>query len=328
MYNTERYLSECLDSILAQSFEDYEIVIVNDGSTDGSLRICEDYLRRYPKKQITIVNQENSGLLMARRVGFANARGEYVWPIDSDDMIRDGALSLVDEAITRTNCDMVFFEYSLSREYTSKNNTCFPENCYFGPEDKTLLLKAYCEGFIYPLVSKVIRRDCLCLDKDYDSYGRLSNGEDELQVVDILNKIQSAVYIKEPLYHYRQNAESITGCYRKGVLLEHDKVMRVQVAEVGKWSEEYQDSSLEQVYKIAMLKNLYFNSRKCLNWRNHKQVLGELRSVEYYDYLFREVKSLRPDQRVFYSLLNHHNYTLAALSALLFRLISQSARRR
>ena len=105
VYNVEKYLEECLDSLLEQDIphEEYEIVCVNDGSTDGSL----DILRRYEEKfsNICVIDQENSGVCVARNTGMDAAQGEYIWFVDSDDRIHSNILAVLRKKLTEQLCD-------------------------------------------------------------------------------------------------------------------------------------------------------------------------------------------------------------------------------
>ena len=85
VYNTEKYLRECINSILAQTFTDFELILVNDGSTDGSGAICDEYADKDPR--IRVIHQQNGGITVARKSGVRAARGEYVTFVDSDDWI-------------------------------------------------------------------------------------------------------------------------------------------------------------------------------------------------------------------------------------------------
>ena len=86
VYNTSKYLDECLASVLCQTEKDYEIVLVDDGSTDGSGALCDRYAARYP--HIRVIHKENEGLMMTRRRGFQEALGDYFICLDSDDALR------------------------------------------------------------------------------------------------------------------------------------------------------------------------------------------------------------------------------------------------
>lgn len=106
-YNQEKYIAECLDSALEQTFSDYEIIIVNDGSTDKSLEIINEYYKKYPHK-IKIVNQENRGPSAARNAGIREARGAYIFPFDGDDKISSDCLQSLYDARQRTGADVIF----------------------------------------------------------------------------------------------------------------------------------------------------------------------------------------------------------------------------
>lgn len=98
VYNVEPYLRQCLDSVLGQTFGDWEAVCVNDGSTDGSLKILEEYAEK--DLRFKVINQENGGLSSARNTGLREAQGEYVLFLDSDDWLESNALETIAEVLT------------------------------------------------------------------------------------------------------------------------------------------------------------------------------------------------------------------------------------
>ena len=97
IYNVAPYLRQCLDSVINQNHSDYEIICVNDGSTDNSLSILEEYKKQYP--QINLISQENKGLSAARNAGIRAATGDYVLFLDSDDWLEDNALKILHDNI-------------------------------------------------------------------------------------------------------------------------------------------------------------------------------------------------------------------------------------
>ena len=115
IYNVEGYLKKCLDSILNQTFVDYEIILVNDGSTDQSLSIIKEYMSKYP--DIKLINQENKGLSEARNSGLKEARGNYVLFVDSDDFIDKDLLLNLNESIIN-NPDLVRFQLRVVSDKT------------------------------------------------------------------------------------------------------------------------------------------------------------------------------------------------------------------
>lgn len=108
VYNVEEYLRECVDSVLKQTYEAFEVILVDDGSTDASGDICDSYVEK--DARIRVIHQENQGLSGARNAGFASANGMYVYFLDSDDWILPESLEeLVDKA-QREDAEVVFFD--------------------------------------------------------------------------------------------------------------------------------------------------------------------------------------------------------------------------
>lgn len=108
VYNVEKYLEECLDSVMNQTYQNFEVILVDDGSTDSSGRICDEYKKR--DNRIYVIHQENGGLSVARNRGYLQASGEYVYFLDSDDWILPETLSGLIETATAQNADIVFFD--------------------------------------------------------------------------------------------------------------------------------------------------------------------------------------------------------------------------
>ena len=92
IYNAEKYLSTCIESILSQGFEDFELLLINDGSKDNSLSICNDYAQR--DSRIKVFDKPNGGVSSARNLGLDNATGEYVMFVDADDRLAPNALEM------------------------------------------------------------------------------------------------------------------------------------------------------------------------------------------------------------------------------------------
>ena len=107
VYNVETYLRECLDSILRQSVEEWEAIVIDDGSSDRSGVIADEYAAK--DSRITVIHQENQGVSIARNRGLEKAKGQWIWFIDSDDYIVPNALSVLVPAIQSIKCDTIFF---------------------------------------------------------------------------------------------------------------------------------------------------------------------------------------------------------------------------
>ena len=105
IYNSEKYLERCIDSVLAQSFSEFELILVDDGSTDESLGICESYTQK--DRRIRVFRQANSGQAAARNVGFKNSRGKYIAFLDSDDYVKPQMYRILLDAMDETDADIV-----------------------------------------------------------------------------------------------------------------------------------------------------------------------------------------------------------------------------
>lgn len=108
VYNVEQFLCECVDSVLSQTFEDYEIILVDDGATDSSGKLCDEYAQK--DSRIKVIHRENGGLSAARNTGLDEACGKYIYFLDSDDWIRKDTLELLVASAQSDNSDVVFFD--------------------------------------------------------------------------------------------------------------------------------------------------------------------------------------------------------------------------
>ena len=119
IYNTEDYLREALDSVINQTYKDMEIICINDGSIDGSLKILEEYAQK--DNRIVIHNQENKGLPATKNVGVSLARGKYITFVDSDDTISPNTIETSVQIAEEKDCDVVVNYLNLTNNYIAKN---------------------------------------------------------------------------------------------------------------------------------------------------------------------------------------------------------------
>ena len=104
-YNQEKYIADCLESVLAQTFEDYEAIVVDDGSTDNSIKIVEEYQKKSNK--IRLIRQENQGVVTARNNAIKQAKGKYIYPLDADDIAHRDVLRKSFEEIESGKGDII-----------------------------------------------------------------------------------------------------------------------------------------------------------------------------------------------------------------------------
>ncbi|WP_028241945.1 glycosyltransferase family 2 protein [Pseudobutyrivibrio ruminis] len=111
IYNVQDYLEKCLDTIVNQTFDDYEIILVNDGSTDSSEAICRNYMKTC-NREYQIINQENAGLSAARNTGLAVAKGDWIVFVDSDDYVSLELLECLNKAMAKADADLYSYNHS------------------------------------------------------------------------------------------------------------------------------------------------------------------------------------------------------------------------
>ena len=196
VYNTEKYLPECLDSVLSQIFQDFEIVCVNDGSTDNSLDILNHYAQK--DKRFKIISQENQGLSGARNTGLDKVNGDYIFFLDSDDTIPSHALETMVKIATDANVPLV------ASEAKRKNNKSISYNyqIYHHPlADFIQNIKIHSSAW-----NKLYRADILKMHRFIPGI----YFEDWPFLTTLMGQIESYATTKIPCYYYREEGSSIT----------------------------------------------------------------------------------------------------------------------
>lgn len=211
MYNAEKYIEECIQSIVNQTYENIEILIIDDASTDNSLNIAKTYENK--DERITVISlKENKGAVNSRKEGTRGANGNYVMFIDADDWIDGDAIEKCMEMIKKYSCDIVRF--GIVKEIISRNkkiNFTIPykkekyiEKKDFKEELYPIMLETYsCNSMCAQLIRKNLLNDNIMDSK-------FIMGEDLYCNIKLFDIINSIVFIPEYLYHYRLNEKSIT----------------------------------------------------------------------------------------------------------------------
>lgn len=199
IYNTQRYLKKCLDSICNQSFSNIEILLVNDGSTDESLSIITEYEKM--DNRLSVIDHNNAGVSVARNIGLNKAKGDYVLFIDSDDWIeKDMVETLVNNAIL-SHSDIACCQYDKSvRNDISKFEVWNQEKTL-----KEFIIHKKING---SLVNKLIKRELIDRIR-FDP--KIKYGEDALFCWQCLIKINSFCITNKILYHVTMHEDSASG---------------------------------------------------------------------------------------------------------------------
>lgn len=276
VYNTEEYLEECLRSILNQTYQDFEIILVDDGSTDNSVAICDCYAAKYSDK-VTVIHKQNQGLISARRVGVSYASGEYSVFVDSDDFVKKQFLECIcqildnDEAI-----DLLIYSFSYVKNGQIVKD--FPRISSDGyvwdsKNREEIITKLLFSHDVTPIWIKAVRTSLLQADPtDYTQYYGKNMAEDTFQSLYLVTYAKKIVYYCLPLYCYNYNDDSISRSYTHATL---DKKNTLHV--YNKILEYLPCWSMENETTIKRLQAVWFNDMmdlfcKCYgNAKNKKE---------------------------------------------------------
>ena len=285
VYNTERYLEQCIKSILSQQEESYEVILVDDGSTDQSPIICDRYTSLYPER-VSVIHQENKGLLMARREGLRYAKGAYIMHLDSDDYIRKDALVVIRQALHRTGADLLLFEMSRQENFSSSYVSIpFAHDEKFSGEGKRSIFELVCRrSSINNLCSKVTKREIVDFDRDYSSVAYVKNGEDLLQSLPLFDAAKQIVYIDERLYFYRKNPESITRLYNPDLYFSSKTVQKARQSYAAEWDagDGYLNGLAKDKAREACINVMKHIIRSSLSCDQKEEKLKEITEDSFY----------------------------------------------
>ncbi|MBO7472459.1 MAG: glycosyltransferase family 2 protein [Ruminococcus sp.] len=209
VYNAEKYLRECVDSVINQTYRNLEIILVDDGSPDNCGAICEEYVEK--DSRVIFISKENSGPSDTRNVGFAASSGEYIYFLDSDDSIRPNTIELLVERIERENADLVCFDAETvfeDFEYPDYFEKYIRSGHYKSGKGSKMLVSQLRHKEYYSCVV------LLFLKREFIERARLSfcKGivhEDELYTLTVFLKAAKIAHLKKALYVRRLRAGSI-----------------------------------------------------------------------------------------------------------------------
>ena len=206
VYNTEKYINDCFQSVLRQSYTDYEVIIVDDGSTDSSSKICDRLATEYPKT-VQVIHQKNQGQLVSRCNAIKKATGDYCIFMDSDDIIIDSALAQIKNAI-EDNCfpDIILYPFFYEKNGKKTISQRFNDGDKFFEKEhiKSVRELFFTTSIMGSMCTKAIKREVL-LKSIYNigDYAKLRCSEDKLHAMWVLDNVSTAFYLDEPLYIYR-----------------------------------------------------------------------------------------------------------------------------
>lgn len=284
-YNAAKQVSRSIESVIRQSYPNWELIVVNDGSTDDTGEICRRYARK--DQRIKVIHQENKGCLLATQTGVNNASGDYVCLIDADDWYDKTYIEKVNAILENHKVDMVVANYNIiSEDEPLKQFQLVEEDCM---TDAKSAMKKFLETTNYALWNKFVARERIGYTEEeqrhYDTYGKTTNfGDDLYLLMPVLCRCENVYFMSECLYNYTMDGQSIS----HKTVEEHCKelVIRNRLMEFTYDVIQKRQCMDEEVKKLIQIDTVVIampNIVPILKSRNFdKKVLGELKRNRFY----------------------------------------------
>lgn len=321
VYNAEKYLEECLDSLIEQTYKNIEIILIDDGSTDKSACICDEYAEK--DKRVKILHQKNSGVSVARNKGLDKHTGDYVMFVDSDDWIEPNTCEILINKITAEKKDLLIYNYYLERKNFSEKNSDFmcDNDVNFLQKIQAKLLaptinieNIKCNGISLActkiISSKILKKSRFLFE------GKKALFEDGLFYYLLFEENINVGIVNEHLYHYRIISTSATHAYNESILYITDTIIDT-VESVRK--NHKNDSLYEEAFAIRKLHNLLYilnlninNKKGNLKFFERVKAIKKEAQRKPYKSIYNIIdnKNLNKKLRVYYFLFKHKLYLI------------------
>lgn len=267
IYNAEKYLHRCIKRILAQDYTDYELLLIDDGSTDNSGTICDEYAIK--DNRIRVFHKENGGVSSARNWGLDKAIGEYIMFVDSDDYMLPGMLEVMLSTLESKKADLVVC------------GTTETGGGYWRPiADVDYSINQLKENFVSllhtellsPPWNKIYKKEIIGSNRFCED---ISFGEDLLFNIQYLKKCENISFIKEsPFYHEKENENSLVVKFNRNRLFDIEKVWVV----VDRFSEDKEGLYSKYLRDLTVYIRQLLKTKQYL-WSEKKNILEEWSSI-------------------------------------------------
>ena len=285
VYNTEKYLHRCIDSILAQTFTDLELLLIDDGSTDNSATIWDEYAAK--DSRVRVFHKENGGVSAARNVGLDNAKGKWITFVDADDWIEDNAF----EYFKNTHAeDVIVNPYFESYEGKIYVKDCASLSITSSLQKEAFLKRYLHTGLLTTVCSKIYKRDIIG-DIRFDK--NIIVGEDTLFFLNIIDRTNRISTLPYSYYNYRMFRP--IGKYRLSI---KESIYSMQM--------------LWMSYEKLNIRNPLFEKALFCNHKSYCQLEIEQNPYEWYNNKFvkniysKVKKQLTIEYRIKYHLMKYH----------------------
>ena len=280
VYKVEKYLCRCVDSILAQTYTNIEVILVDDGSPDGCPAICDEYAAK--DSRVVVIHQKNAGVSAARNAGLDIAKGEYIGFVDSDDWIEPDMYEVLFGQIPKNNIDIASIDFVSFSEGEDTKAWGTNESSVF-TRNKAFQMICLFNGSAITVWSKLIKAE---LFSDIRFRTDITNGEDLLVCAQLAAKSEKIGYQEYHCYHYLQRAESATKSYKESLWTVHTVSQEIYEL-ISKISNENL-SYVEYLwinYDLSLL--MLFSANNALTKERHEKLMAHMR-IHYSDAAFEK----------------------------------------
>ena len=274
VYNAEQYLSKMLDSIIVQSYTEFEIILVNDGSTDNSSAVCHNYADKYDF--ITVFDNQNKGVSASRNFGLEKAKGEFIWFMDSDDILEKDAFLCAVKAQQKHDADVVIggMNFCFIEEGKNVLKAIQEEFLLEGDKLKYKYSELFSKNYISSLWNKLIRRSVI-VENNIKMNESLYMYEDYVFCMDVLLKCEKIVCLKDVFYNYQlRNTTSLSHRYKDNALGMFC-IFKEKISEYMK-AFNYEDASAEASLNDLLI---YFAYECVKNEAKHKNCYTKIKKM-------------------------------------------------
>lgn len=308
-YNVEEYISLCIESAMRQVGDDIEIIIVDDGSTDASSALCDEYALR--DNRIKVVHKENGGLSSVRNYIIENAQGEWICFIDGDDLLADNAVEIIRKNLS-DKFQIIFFDavyfrneksiprYNIELQNielnTKEDLQCYSMDCIYLNKVKSTYMKDYVGKTLSCSWGKVYNRKFL-LDNNLLFDLRARKSQDTIFSFCCSKYLSDVLFVREAIYCYRQNGNSMVNKYNTKIKQYNNIIMNAFAQYIAERDDEVKPLFMQRYYCLGILNIKVASELDFCNKNNKKPY--EQREKEFYEYISQDhyadaVKSCDP----------------------------------
>ena len=295
VYNVEDYLEKCLDNLICQTYENIEIILIDDGSTDKSSQICDEYAA---KDSIAVIHKTNEGVSAARNDGLKAANGQLIMFVDSDDWIETDTCEIAVSAMEESGADVVMWSYISENNGNQSPKTIFGSDTVFEGTDVTEKLHRRLFGLmgeelahpeyadsLCPVWGKLYKKELIMNNNiSFVGLSEIGSYEDGLFNIEVFSQIKKAVYLNKCLYHYRKdNNVSLTKTYKQNLYAQWQNLFDLMQKYIDKNNlpSDYQSALNNRIALSILGLGLNIMSCNCSAVKKIKMIKEIIKSERY-----------------------------------------------